>query len=582
MIKPFMLLVAGAALALQATAEKPPNVVVILSDDQGWGDFSIHGNREVDTPNMDTLARSGAQFDRFYVCSVCAPTRAEFLTGRHYVKTGVHGVSRGAERMDPDETLISELFQRVGYETAIFGKWHSGSAYPYHPNARGFDEFYGFTSGHWGNYFSPMLDHNGDIVTGNGYLSDDLTDRAIKYIEHHQESPFFVFLAFNTPHSPMQVPDRWWNKYKDMESKQEFFEKDRENLDHTRAAYAMCENLDWNVGRLLAKLDELKLADDTIVLYFCDNGPNGRRWNGGMLGRKGSIEEGGVRSPLFVRWPGKIEPGTMVDPISSAFDLLPTLADLCNVPVSGTKELDGKSLKPLLFGQSAGWKARILFHYKGGKVSVRTQGYRLDGKGQLFDMVEDPAQQNAINHRKPEVAATLQEKAEHWLETVAAGTGVERPFIICHPDAQRTQIPARDGKNRGDIKRSTKYPNDSYFTNWKSLKDSIEWNCEVGQSGLYNVELFYTCPAADVGSVVQLSFNNSRLAGTITEAHDPPLRGMERDRVKRKESYNKDFKRMTLGTIKLQEGAGKLKLQALEMPGSQVMDFRLLLLTRLD
>ena len=197
-----------------------------------------------------------------------------------------------------------------------------------------------------------MLDHNGDIVTGEGYLTNDLTDHAMRYIETHRSSPFFVYLAFNTPHSPMQVPDRWWNKYKDMESNQQFFEKKRENVDHTRAAYAMCENIDWNVGRLLAKLDELKLTDDTIVVYFNDNGPNGRRWNGGMLGRKGSIEEGGVRSPLFIRWPGKIEAGTVVPQIASASDLLPTLADMADVEVTGTKPLDGISLQPLLTGNA--------------------------------------------------------------------------------------------------------------------------------------------------------------------------------------------------------------------------------------
>ena len=559
---------------------------MILSDDQGWGDYSIHGNTEINTPNLDNLARSGAQFERFYVCSVCAPTRAEFLTGRHYTKTGVYGVSRGAERLNADETLdLRSLFKRAGYRTAAFGKWHNGSQYPYHPNARGFDEFYGFGSGHWANYFSPMLDHNGDIVKGNGYLTNDLTERAMAYIEEHRNTPFFVYLALNTPHSPMQVPDRWWDKYKEMESTQEFFEKERENVEHTRAAYAMCENIDWNVGRLLKKLDELKLGSNTIVLYFNDNGPNGRRWNGGMLGRKGSIDEGGVRSALFMRWPGRIEPGTTVPQISAGFDLLPTLADLAGVETSGTKPLDGISLKPLLMRNSDAWPERTFFHFKGGQVSVRTQRFRLDAKGQLFDMVKDGGQQSPINNSMPEVVDELKAKAERWLQETLVEYGKDfdkRPFIVGHPNAVRSQVPARDGKNRGGITRSTKYPNASYFTNWTSLEDAIVWNCEVGQSGQYRVEILYTCPDSDVGSTVRLSFNNSHVTGRVTEAHDPPLKGMEDDRVKRKESYTKDWGRMTLGVINLKEGAGTLKLDAVDIPGSQVMNFRTLMLTRVE
>ena len=573
------------AISHIALAKSRPNIIVMLSDDQGWGDFSIHGNTDIETPNIDKLAESGAQFDRFFVCSLCAPTRAEFLTGRYYVRAGVYGVTKGAERINEDEKFISEIFQEAGYKTAAFGKWHSGMQYPYHPNARGFEEFYGFCSGHWGNYFDPMLDHNGDIITGKGYLTDDMTDRAMKYIESNRQSPFFVYLAFNTPHSPMQVPDRWWNKYKDKELKLNTSKKTRGNIDHTRAAYAMCENIDWNVGRLLKKLDELKLAENTIVVYFCDNGPNGNRWNGGMLGRKGSIEEGGVRSPLFVRWPGKIKPGTMVKPISAAFDLLPTLADMAEVKVSGTKPLDGITLKPLLLGNSANWPERTFFHSKKGNISVRTQHYRLSHTGKLFDMVKDGGQKKAVNDKMSELANTLKKKAEAWGKEALANSGVEfdkRPFIIGHPDAKMTQIPARDGVNNGQIERSSKYANDSYFTQWKSLEDSIVWNCEVGQSGKYKAEIFYTCPEADIGSTVELSFNESRVTGKITEAHDPPLLGMERDRVKRKESYNKDFKRMTLGEIELKKGQGTLTLKALEIPGSQVMDFRTLLLTRID
>ena len=256
----------GLSLPLDTSrAQEHPNIVVILTDDQGWGDLSLHGNTAIETPNIDRLARSGAQFDRFYVSPVCSPTRAEFLTGRHHVRCGVYSTSEGGERVNADETMISELFQNAGYKTAAFGKWHSGMQYPYHPNARGFEEFYGFCSGHWGNYFSPMLEHNGQLVTGNGFIVDDLTDRALSYIEQHQHEPFFIYLPYNTPHSPMQVPNTWWEKFKDKQLTQDHPKKQSEKINHTRAALAMCENIDWNVGRLLAKIDELKLADNTKI-----------------------------------------------------------------------------------------------------------------------------------------------------------------------------------------------------------------------------------------------------------------------------------------------------------------------------
>ena len=336
-------------------AAERPNVIVILTDDQGWGDLSIHGNTVVNTPNIDRLAREGAQFDRFYVSPVCSPTRAEFLTGRHHTRLGIYDTSEGAERCNADETMIGEFFKKAGYSTAAFGKWHNGMQYPYHPNARGFDEFYGFCSGHWGDYFSPMLEHNNEMVQGNGFIVDDFTDKALEYMEQNRSDPFFIYLPYNTPHSPMQVPKRWWNKYKDKELTQDFPKKKLEKADHTRAALAMCDNIDWNVGRLLDKLQELQLAENTIVIFFCDNGPNGERWNGGMRGRKGSTDEGGVRSPMFVRWPAKIQAGKMIPQISSVMDLLPTLAEAAGIDLTGNRPLDGISLMPLLLGDLKDW-----------------------------------------------------------------------------------------------------------------------------------------------------------------------------------------------------------------------------------
>ncbi|MCH7916945.1 MAG: arylsulfatase, partial [Planctomycetes bacterium] len=401
-------------------AQHRPNVIVILSDDQGWGDLSANGNSNLATPHIDSLAAEGAKFDRFYVCPVCSPTRAEFLTGRYHPRSGVYSTSAGGERMDLDETTIADTFKAAGYATGAFGKWHNGMQYPYHPNGRGFDEYYGFCSGHWGNYFSPPLDHNGKIVRGKGFVIDDFTDRAIAFIEQSNRAgkPFFAYLPYNTPHSPMQVPDRWWDRFKDKELEMHNRDPQRENVAHIRAALAMCENIDWNVGRLLAKLDDLNIAEETIVVYFCDNGPNGWRWNGGMKGRKGSTDEGGVRSPLHIRWTGKIKPGTVPLQIGAAIDLLPTLADLAGISLRGEKPLDGISLKPYLMKDSRKWQSRLIFSHWRNRVSVRTQTHRLDHQGQLFDMVNDPGQNRDISKEQPRLTRQLLKAAADWRQTV--------------------------------------------------------------------------------------------------------------------------------------------------------------------
>ena len=459
--------------------------------------------------------------------------------------------------------------------------------YPYHPNGRGFEEYYGFCSGHWGDYFSPPLEHNGRIVQGEGFCVDDFTDKAMAFMErsHKAGKPFFAYLPYNTPHSPMQVPDRWWNKFKDKEIKMHNRDPRRENLAHLRCALAMCENIDWNVGRLLKKLDQLGVAEDTIVLFFHDNGPNGVRWNGGMKGRKGSTDEGGVRSPLVVRWPARIPKGTFVKPIASVMDLLPTLADCAGIPVASQKPLDGRSLKPHLLGEKVQWPDRTIMNCWKGKVSARTQRYRLGHTGQLFDMLADPGQRKDISKEQPKVAAQLRGEVEQWKKTVLTELGEDnRPFVIAHPDSEWTQIPARDGTAHGGIKRSNKFPNCSYFYNWTSLDDKITWPVEVGASGNYEVIMHYALPKGDEGTAVQITYGTGNYASattvTLSKAHDVPVRGQENDRVKRMESYVKDFKPISMGMLKLKQGKGLLTLEALEIPGETALEFRLLMLKR--
>ena len=575
-----LLLVVGAnsACAAQQT-DKRPNVVIFLADDQGWGDLSLHGNMDLSTPNIDSLATDGVRFDRFYVCAVCAPTRAEFLTGRYHSRTGVHGVSRGAERMNLDERTVAEAFQAAGYATGCFGKWHNGMQYPYHPRARGFDTFVGYCSGHWGDYFDAELERNGEYFQSKGYITDVVTNEAIRFIEANKDDSFFCYVPLPTPHSPMQVPDKYWDRHKDKPFKMKHEQAD----DHTRAALAMVENIDDNVGRLLKTLDELELDDNTIVIYFSDNGPNGRRWRNGMRGQKGSVDEGGVRSPLVIRWPGKIPAGHQTIDLAAAIDLLPTLLDVTGIERVGDKPLDGVSLRAQLFNlklPGAVWQ-RDIYSHQNGRVSLRDAGIRLDDKGRLYDMIKDPAQTTDISKRSPDFTQTYRDKVEAWRKEVGLNQKRKsRPFSVGHADWPVTELPARDATTKGGIKRSSPHPNCSYFFNWTSKDDAIVWDVEVLTAGKYEALVYYTCPKEDVGSTIELSLGNAKTVGKVVEAHDPPLQGEAENKVYKRESFVKDFKPMSLGVIDLPAGRGEMVLRATDIPGGQTSEFRRLMLRR--
>ena len=557
--------------------ERPPNVVVILADDQGWGDLSSNGNTNLRTPNIDSLGRDGATFSRFFVSPVCAPTRAEFMTGRFHPRTGVWGVSRGEERLNLDERTIAEIFKEAGYRTGNFGKWHNGTQYPYHPVGRGFEEFYGFTHGHWGHYFSPTLDHNGTIVTGNGYVTDDFTERAMEFIEENKEQPFLTYVTYCTPHTPFQVTDEFYDRFKNKTFDKQNRDPDKEDVEATRAALAMVENIDWNVGRMLEKLESLGLQDDTIVIYFSDNGPNSWRWNGDMKGRKGSTDEGGVRVPCLVRWPGKIPAGRVIDGISGAIDLLPTLGELAGVPLGATKPLDGVSqAKQLKDDQPDNPSDRIIFSVRGSRVSARTQQYRLGETGGLFDMADDPGQRVDLSDDKKEVTARLQSAVDQFRsEGVPARKPDPRPFTVGYRAFPVTSLPARDGIATGEIQRSNRAPNCSFYTNWVNPEDSVSWDVMVHEAGSYAVTVYYTCAEADVGSTFEVTSGDAAVTGRIVEPFDPPLVGESDDRVNRgTESYMKEFKPLSVGTLELESGRRIISIHPTDIPGHQAMDIR--------
>ena len=539
-----------------------PNFIIILTDDQGWGDLELTGNPVLKTPNLNNLAETGSLFNSFYVSPVCSPTRSEILTGNYHPRTGVTDVSEGGERINLDQKLISDYFKENNYKTAFFGKWHNGQQYPYHPNSRGFDEFIGYCSGHIGEYFNAELEHNGEFFKSDGYLTDYITDNTIEFIETNGNSPFFVFLSINTPHSPMQIGDEWWNRFKDFDSESLFlndltakesdkaFGASNNNtlINHTKAAYAMIENIDWNVGRIMESLKKSKKHDNTVIIFLGDNGPNGNRWNDSLKGRKGSTDEGGVRSPLIFSYPKVNELlGQQINYLSSSIDILPTLLDIADIDYDNS--IDGISLMPLLTNQISNDERIIYSHWK-GNVSLRFQEYRLDKDNNLFNVVDDQSQIFPV--KNDSIKKYLIEKKKDWVDKVLnpSFSDKKRPFTILGKSNFNNVLPARDSYFSGGLKRSNRYPNDSFLTNW-SEADSIYWPIQVMSDGLYSMRIFINSDKESLNSEIIVSSNNDNVKGKVEKVFLSDLRGMENDRVPRIESYLKDFQAIELDPIYL-------------------------------
>ena len=578
----------GRAWAMSRPAAAPragkPNVILVMTDDQGYGDVACHGNPYIQTPVQDRLSAEGCRFERFYVCPVCAPTRAGLMTGRYHLRSGVHGVTKGEETMRADEVTIADALKAAGYATGMFGKWHLGEYWPYAPHARGFDRFVGFRLGHWSEYFDTRLERNGKEFRAKGYITDFLTDEALGFIEANRDRPFFCYLPYNPPHMPWQVPDRYWRMYKDIEG-----------LDPQAAcAYAMVTNIDDNLARVLAKLDELKIADNTIVLFLTDNGANSDRYNAGMKGRKGSVNEGGVRVPLFVRWPGRIKPGTSVDRIAANVDLFPTIVDMCGVKMPKTKPQDGKSLWPLISGKVSAkdWPDRMLFFARKHKGAVRTQQYRMVagvGKNRkpyaaLHDITADPGEKVNLAKDKPEIARKLHEAYTTWRAQVDKECGYTPPPIHVGFDEENpvTLSGPRAHFHEGLAYKATMGYSNDYITAWTSAKAWAHWEIDVVRAGTYSVALRYRCPKGDEGAKIEVAVGNSRTTGTIVRPFFKPP-GPQRDVIKRSavEVIDVEWALQPLGKLTLKKGRAQLTVKALTQPGQTIMDLEGVVLKRL-
>lgn len=416
---------------------KKPNVIIIMTDDQGYGDMSCHGNPVLNTPNLDKLFNEGVHFTDFHVSPYCAPTRASLLTGRDSRRVGVWHTYGGRSWLNEDETTIAEIFKSNEYVTGHFGKWHLGDNYPFAPHFRGFDESLmlansglGATDDYWENdRFDDTHFLNGKPVKTSGFSTDVFVDHTLDFIKKHKEEPFFIYLATNIPHQPWNIPNENRKKYdpegKDTHEVVPYTERDMANF------YGSIDKIDEQVGRVLELLESENLADDTIVLFLTDNGTVSLEYNAGMRGRKASVYEGGHRVPLFIRWPnGNLKQGKDINALTAHVDLVPTLIDLCKLKVGEQIDFDGQSMVPLLYDKSEDWNNDRIYvtqftqglpggyhKYappKEGRTVVCKEKWRLVND-ELYDIAVDPAQENNVANEFPEIVKELgQEYEEYW------------------------------------------------------------------------------------------------------------------------------------------------------------------------
>jgi arylsulfatase len=426
-----------------AQENEAPNVIIIITDDQGYGDLGFTGNPHVKTPNIDAFANESVRFNNFYVSPVCAPTRASLMTGRYSLRTGIRDTYNGGAIMASNEVTIAEMLKQAEYKTGIFGKWHLGDNYPSRPMDQGFDESFIHLSGGMGqvgdfttyfkgdkSYYDPVLWHNGQQEAYEGYCSDIFANKAIAFIEENHQKPFFCYLSFNAPHTPLQVPDKYYQMYSDIDPSSGFdsdtrpfvkmSEKDKEDA---RKVYAMVTNIDDNVGRLLQKLEDLKIADNTLVIFMTDNGPQQLRYVAGMRGRKGSVYKGGVRVPFYMRYPARWKGNRDIEVTAAHIDVLPTLSEICGVKIPENRKIDGKNLAPLLRKEKVDWEERPLFFYWTRRYPELYQNMALQ-KGayklvahvdydspvddfEFFNIQDDPYEQHNLVQKRREKAISL-------------------------------------------------------------------------------------------------------------------------------------------------------------------------------
>lgn len=496
------LLILFALIAGCASPEKRPNVILVITDDQGYGDIAAHGNPVLQTPNLDRLHAESIRLTDFHVDPTCSPTRASLMTGRYSTRTGVWHTIMGRSLMAPEEHTLAELLADAGYRTGMVGKWHLGDNYPLRPQDQGFEETFYHPAGGVGqgpdffgnDYFDDYYLRNGTLEPTSGYVTDVWFDEALAFLERHREVPFFLYLSTNAPHGPYFVEERYAKPY-----------RDQGVSDIMARFYGMITNIDDNMGRLLDRMDELELSDNTILVFMTDNGSaegwsNWREeegdfggFNAGMRAGKGSEYDGGHRVPFFVRWPdGNLAERREIDALTAHIDVFPTLAELCRLTVSDNVRLDGESLAPLLHGEVDTTTDRTLFVHsqrlpypvKWRKSAVMTKRWRLVNRTELYDINADPAQQSDMADMYPTVADSLRAAYDAWWTSlspvfdefvrIVIGADAENPMHL-NPHDWHTTDQAQSVWNHRQVE--------------SGMIGNGVWVLDVAQAGAYEIEL---------------------------------------------------------------------------------------------
>lgn len=487
-----------------AQRSNQPNIILIMTDDQGYGDFGFTGNPYVHTPTLDRLASEGTLFTNFYVSPVCAPTRSSLMTGRQSIRTGVYDTYNGGAIMDTREITIAEMLSSAGYATGIFGKWHLGDTYPNRPSEQGFQESLVHNAGGMAqvgdpntyfkehSYFDATLWQNNTLTQTKGYCSDVFTDAAIEFIEKNKSRPFFTYLAFNAPHTPLEVPENYYTKYKDLPLDETVFikkgypvppmtTKDREDA---RRVYAMVENIDDNLSRLLTMLEENGLTENTLIFFLTDNGPQQRRYTAGFRGTKGTVYEGGIRVPLIV-YPRQNNLERISAP-TAHMDIFPTIMEICRLDFR--HKIDGISLTSLFDHDQTKFDSRtIYYHWTRGyltpyqNMAIRQGDYKLVGqvdydapleKFELFNLREDPFEQNNLIVHQRKEAEQLKTQLDAWIETEVWPMETDPIIVIGSSKENPTLLNRNDAKGQPGI--------------WAQENIYGYWDVEVERTGLYD------------------------------------------------------------------------------------------------
>lgn len=503
-----------------------PNIIIVLTDDQGFGDIGCHGNKVISTPTLDKFASENVEFTQYYASPVCAPTRASLMTGRYHFRTKVVDTWKGRSLMAPEERTLAEALKKGGYRTGIFGKWHLGDNYPMRAIDQGFDEAIVHRGGGitqpscppGNSYFDPILLHNGKSEQYHGYCMDVYTDAAMGFIEKNRNHPFFVYLATNTPHVPLQISENYTKPYIDAGL-----------TEKTAKVYGMITNIDDNFKRLLDKLEALDLDDNTLIVFASDNGPQLQtedRYTAGLRNDKGYVYEGGIRVPCFMKWGNKFQAGRKIDKITAHIDIMPTILDVCNIPKPDSVEFDGVSLIPLLMDKNSPWPDRNLYFqwHRGDEpqkyrcFAVRNQRYKLlqaerpwaDGvlsedtfQFELYDIIHDPFEQEDIGGAHPEIAVQMKADYEAWFNDVCRtrgfktseiyiGTQHENPTVLTHEDRKGTDV----------------WGTDHYYDAY--------WCVKVVRSQNYHIKVLLFNPTKAEG-VFYVSFNGQKWSVSFSQ-----------------------------------------------------------------